>query len=150
MDLILWRHAEAEDGIPDLARQLTQRGRAQAQRVGGWLRQRLPSSTELLCSPAERCQQTAEAYSTTFTTLPELAPGASVRTLIKVAGWPRLDGCILLVSHQPTLGELASYLLCGEPMPWSIKKGAIWWITTRSKDRQTQAVLKAAVSPELL
>mgnify|MGYP003693557069 CR=1 FL=1 len=26
MDLILWRHAEAEDGSPDLARELTAKG----------------------------------------------------------------------------------------------------------------------------
>ena len=34
MDLILWRHADAEDGADDLARQLTAKGRKQAARVG--------------------------------------------------------------------------------------------------------------------
>ena len=33
MDLLLWRHAEAEDGIPDLKRKLTKRGEKQAQQM---------------------------------------------------------------------------------------------------------------------
>ena len=40
MDLILWRHAEAEDGVgkPDTERELTKRGRKQAERMAEWLR----------------------------------------------------------------------------------------------------------------
>ena len=40
MDLILWRHAEAqdpEDGMDDLARALTRRGEKQAARMAAWL-----------------------------------------------------------------------------------------------------------------
>ena len=36
MDLILWRHAEAEDGANDLARELTQKGHKQAARVADY------------------------------------------------------------------------------------------------------------------
>jgi len=44
MDLILWRHAEAEDagGKPDLERNLTRHGRKQAARMAEWLKPRLP------------------------------------------------------------------------------------------------------------
>jgi phosphohistidine phosphatase len=45
MDLILWRHAEAEEGGPDLERKLTPKGRKQAKRVAAWLLQRLPASS---------------------------------------------------------------------------------------------------------
>ena len=41
MDLILWRHAEAEEGDNDLARELTPKGEKQAARVAEWLLQRL-------------------------------------------------------------------------------------------------------------
>ena len=54
MDLILWRHAEAEEGGPDLERKLTPKGRKQAKRVAAWLLQRLPSRFALLSSPAVR------------------------------------------------------------------------------------------------
>ena len=33
MELLLWRHAEAEDGFPDAERRLTPRGEQQAQRM---------------------------------------------------------------------------------------------------------------------
>ena len=37
VDLILWRHAEAEPGEPDLGRRLTSKGLKQAERMGEWL-----------------------------------------------------------------------------------------------------------------
>ncbi len=37
MDLILWRHAEAEMSEPDMERVLTARGQKQARRMAGWL-----------------------------------------------------------------------------------------------------------------
>ena len=33
MELILWRHAEAEDGYPDLERALTEKGHEQAKKM---------------------------------------------------------------------------------------------------------------------
>ncbi len=51
MDLILWRHAEAEDGANDLARELTPKGVKQAARVAEWLLQRLPSRFRARCQP---------------------------------------------------------------------------------------------------
>ena len=41
MDLVLWRHADAESGIPDAERRLTPEGRRQAEHIAGWLRPRL-------------------------------------------------------------------------------------------------------------
>ena len=52
MDLILWRHAEAEPGEPDLGRRLTAKGHKQAERVGSWLDGHLPQTTRILVSPA--------------------------------------------------------------------------------------------------
>ena len=74
MDLILWRHAEAEPGEPDLARELTPRGVKQARRVAKWLEPRLPDACRILVSPAARAQQTALALERKFKTKNELAP----------------------------------------------------------------------------
>ena len=46
MNLILWRHAEAEDGVPDLERGLTDKGRRQADAAARWLRPYLNSRVE--------------------------------------------------------------------------------------------------------
>jgi phosphohistidine phosphatase SixA len=61
MDLILWRHADAEDAIPDLTRNLTTKGDRQAKRMAGWLRVHLPKQARILSSPANRSRQTADA-----------------------------------------------------------------------------------------
>ena len=48
MDLILWRHAEAEvlrEGSDDLARSLTPKGERQAARMATWLDGHLPEGT---------------------------------------------------------------------------------------------------------
>lgn len=80
MDLILWRHAEAEDwveGCDDLERSLTPRGEKQAARMAGWLDRQLPEATRILCSPARRCEQTALALGRKYKIKPELAPDGS-------------------------------------------------------------------------
>ena len=111
MDLILWRHAEAEPGEPDLGRRLTSKGLKQAERVAAWLETRLPDTTRILVSPADRTQQTALALGRKFRTVDEIAPGASVASLLAAAGWPDAREAVLVVGHQPTLGQVAATLL---------------------------------------
>ncbi|MSQ20237.1 MAG: hypothetical protein EXR39_11960 [Betaproteobacteria bacterium] len=90
MDLLLWRHAEAEDGANDLARKLTKRGEKQASRVASWLLERLPEQVLLLSSPAVRTRQTAVALGKPFDVEERLAPGRSLADLIAASGWPHV------------------------------------------------------------
>ncbi|MCC2675523.1 MAG: phosphohistidine phosphatase SixA, partial [Ramlibacter sp.] len=108
MDLIFWRHAEAEDehdGLADLDRALTSRGEKQAARVGAWLDRRLPEGTRVLSSPALRCEQTALALGRKFKLRDSLAPGATPAQLLEAAQWPDSRHPVMLVGHQPALGE---------------------------------------------
>jgi phosphohistidine phosphatase len=150
MDLILWRHAEAEEGGPDLARALTGKGRKQAAHVAEWLLQRLPAKFTLLASPAKRAQQTAEALEVKIRTVERLAPGARVGDILAAAGWPDHKGAVVVVGHQPDLGATVAHLLAGSVGDWSLKKGALCWIASRERDDQPQVVLRAAISPDLL
>jgi len=150
MDLILWRHAEAEDGSPDLARTLTEKGHRQAQAMAGWLRSRLPDATRILVSPAQRTQQTIAPLDRPFHTVAEIAPGASAAAVLGAAGWPDGHDTVLVVGHQPTLGEVASLLICGSEVGMAIKKGAIVWLTSRRREGQPQVVLKAVLPAELV
>ncbi|MDP2961384.1 MAG: histidine phosphatase family protein, partial [Sulfurimicrobium sp.] len=124
MDLILWRHAEAEDGFPDNTRKLTAKGEKQASLMGEWLRERLPKETRIIVSPAKRTQQTALALKCKFETLREIDVGASLPALLTAAGWPDAKGAVLVVGHQPVLGQAAALLLGGDEADWSVKKGA--------------------------
>jgi phosphohistidine phosphatase len=150
MDLILWRHAEAEPGEPDVGRRLTSKGLKQAERIAAWLEPRLPDTTRILVSPAARSEQTALALGRKYKTVDEIAPGASAEALLAAAGWPDSREPVLIVGHQPTLGEVAAMLLSGSPASWSVKKGAVWWLTNRTRNGDSAVVLKVAIGPDLV
>lgn len=149
MDLLLWRHADAADGEPDLQRPLTDKGHAQARRMAQWLDERLPDDTLILVSPALRAQQTAQSLKRRFTTCDEIQPGADAAAVLKAVGRPRAAATTLVVGHQPTLGQVASLLLTGAAGDLSVRKGAVWWISVR-RDRRELAVLRAMMTPEML
>lgn len=150
MDLILWRHCEAEPGEPDLGRRLTSKGAKQAERMAEWLERHLPDSCRILVSPADRAQQTALALQRKSRTVPELAPGASVTSVLAAANWPDSREPVMLVGHQPTLGMIASFLLSGEEAYWSVRKGAVWWLSNRVRDGGAAIVLKVVIGPDFL
>ena len=151
MDLILWRHAEAEEAAPggdDLKRALTTKGERQAERMAEWLNRRLAASTRILVSPALRCQQTAKALGRKFRTVAAIGPEASAEELVAVAGWPDAAQPVLVVGHQPTLGMAAALLLSGAPQPWALKKGAAWWLRHRPRSDDGAIVLQAVQWPD--
>lgn len=150
MELILWRHAQAEDGLPDLPRALTEKGQRQARQMAGFLRPRLPENTRILVSPATRAQQTARALTDDFITDSRLAPDAQPQALLNAAGWPTAGGCVLIVGHQPTLGQLAALLLTGNAGELSIRKGAIWWFSRRARLTGNDTALRLVMPPDLL
>ncbi|MGH8751032.1 MAG: SixA phosphatase family protein [Burkholderiales bacterium] len=150
MDLILWRHAEAEEGTPDLKRKLTKRGLKQAEMMADWLIPRLPEKFKIYSSPADRAQQTVQALGLPFTLTEHLGPGATAAHILAQVNWPVAKGAVVVVGHQPALGQVAALLLAGSEANWSIKKGALWWFSNRLRDDAAQTVLRAAITPDLL
>jgi len=150
MDLILWRHCEAEAGEPDLGRRLTSKGIKQAERMATWLDAHLPDTCRILVSPADRAQQTALALQRKFKTVPELSPGASVSAVLAAVNWPESREPVLVVGHQPTLGSVASFLLSGEEAYWSVRKGAVWWLSDRARDTGAAVTLKVVLGPDFV
>ena len=150
MDLLLWRHAEAEEGIPDLKRKLTKRGEKQAQQMAEWIIKHAPKNLRILVSPALRCQQTAQALGRPFETDKRLSTDSQVSHLLAAVGWPDggKESAVLVVGHQPTLGQAAALLLSGVEAGWTVKKGAVWWFSNRTRQGETQTVLRAAFSPD--
>ena len=151
MDLILWRHAEAEEpeeGQGDLERALTPRGEKQAARVAAWLDRQLPEGTRVLCSPARRCEQTVLALGRKYKVRDELAPDASADDILEAAQWPNARHPMLIVGHQPVLGETIGRLLGVDGGSCAVRKGAVWWLRTRERDGHEQTVVWAVHSPE--
>ena len=150
MDLILWRHADAEDGVPDAPRKLTAKGEKQALLMGQWLNANLPQQYKVMASPTVRTQQTAKALNKKIETVQALGPGADATTVLAAAGWPDAKGAVVIVGHQPTLARVAALLLAGAESDWSMKKGSVWWLSNRVRQNETQTVLRVMMSPEFL
>jgi phosphohistidine phosphatase len=152
MELILWRHAEASDGDPDAARTLTTKGQKQAAKMAAWLDRNLPSSCRVLVSPTVRTVQTAETLGRKFKVMEELAPGTSPQRILEIVGWPDAREPVLVVGHQPSLGQVASLILAGTTRDWSVRKANAWWLVARddSADGESGCYLKAVMGPDLL
>lgn len=153
MDLILWRHAEAEEGgpdLPDLRRRLTARGDKQARDVARWLREHLPKRCRILVSPAERTQETAHRLHLPYEIEPKVGVGGTATEVLKAAGWPASERTVLVIGHQPTLGQVAAKLLgCSSP-DLSIKKGGVWWFSQRERAGGMETLLRAVINPGFL
>lgn len=157
MDLILWRHAEAEDspeGDPrahlDLERSLTQRGEKQAARMSGWLDRQLPEGARIVVSPARRCEQTALALGRKYKIRTELAPDGTPAQLLELVQWPLSRSPVLVIGHQPTLGQTIAQLMGLQESDCPVKKGALWWLRSRDRDGYPQTVVVTVQSPEVL
>jgi phosphohistidine phosphatase len=157
MDLILWRHAEAEDleeteeGCgADLSRRLTPKGERQALRMAAWLDRQLPEGVRVFCSPAVRTEQTVIALGRKYKARDELRPDGSVDELLQLVQWPEARQPALIVGHQPTLGRTVARLLDWREEDCSIRKGAVWWLRQRERNGQVQTVIVTVQTPELL
>lgn len=153
MDLILWRHAEAVDVElvgDDMVRYLTPRGEKQARRMAEWLDRQMPDGAKVLVSPAVRAEQTANALGRKFKISSALAPLATPDQLLELVQWPHGKGCVLVVGHQPTLGNVIARLLGLPTSECALKKGALWWLRYRERDGVGQTVVVTVQSPELL
>ena len=155
MDLILWRHAEAEDSASsDLARRLTPRGERQAARMANWLESQLGNLSKrsiqwrVIASPALRAQQTAAALGMPVVTIGSIAPDAPVVAILRAANWPTNNQNVIVVGHQPTLGMVAGRLINGVEGYVSVKKGAVWWFRFSERDGESKTALVAMASPD--
>lgn len=153
MDLILWRHAEAIDLDlvgDDMARYLTPRGEKQATHMAGWLDRQLPAGAKVFASPAVRAEQTAKALGRKFKISAALAPLATAEQLLELVHWPQAKGCVLVVGHQPVLGQVIASLLGLQSCECAVKKGALWWLRFRERDEAGQVVVVTVQSPDML
>lgn len=153
MDLIFWRHAEAFeplDGQDDLSRTLTPKGEKQALRMSQWLDRQLPEGVRIISSPAVRCEQTVKPLGRKVKYKSEILPNATLDDLLVTSGWPDSKMSVLIVGHQPVLGQAIAYLLGLPNGECSVRKGAIWWLRSRVRDGITQTIVVSVQTPELL
>lgn len=161
MDLILWRHAEAMAAAEkqlgsapsagsDMERALTAKGEKQAAKIGAWLDRQLPERTRILVSPARRCEQTALAIGRKYKLKPELGPQETSARLLELIEWPHAKTPVLVIGHQPVLGQVVTQLLGLAGGECVVKKGSVWWLRSRYWQGEYTASVVSVQSPETL
>jgi phosphohistidine phosphatase len=153
MDLILWRHAEAEphkpDELADQLRVLTPKGARHASRVGAWLDRQLPSQCRILSSPATRCVQTAEGLGRKFQVVEALNTDSTPEAILEASGWPNARLPVVIVGHQPLLGQVAALAFTGAVHDWKIRKASVLWIAHKG-EADRDPFVRLAVGPDMV
>ena len=80
----------------------------------------------------------------------ELLPGGTPQDLLELVQWPRAKGAVLVVGHQPMLGQTIAHLLQLQAPECPVRKGSVWWLRQRQRSDHSQTVLMAVQSPEFL
>jgi|GEM_PF-111057 len=159
INLFLWRHAEAEDGWPDLARPLTAKGQRDASRVAKALAKQIGDNPCIVVSPAVRTRETVAPLvaktALQFDVDPRLAPGSDLRDVLgaledTIASCNGDGPSLVMVGHQPWVGQVARHLLTGHDGEWAVKKAAAWWLVRRARDGNAEWTLKSVLDPDLV
>ena len=132
MELLVIRHAKAEDGHPagDGARALVAKGFEQSERLGRFLKRTDRRPDVVLTSPLVRARQTAE----TLCQAAEMPgpvvqgwlacgmdPEAAIRELVAFSDFER----VAIVGHEPDLSSLIEWLLGCSGSSVEVKKASI-------------------------
>ncbi|MCE8020617.1 phosphohistidine phosphatase SixA [Halomonas sp. MCCC 1A11036] len=115
--LYIMRHGEAAPGYPDSERELTARGRGEAERMARWLGARVAKGARLYVSPYVRARQTAlplaEALGAEPEVLPIITPDDAPEAVCVWLLANADEAPIVLVSHMPLVGLLTGLLVEG-------------------------------------
>ncbi len=121
-ELLIVRHAKSSWDFPhlnDYDRPLNDRGKRDAPKMAKWLSSQALKADLIISSGAERAKNTAIAFQAVLNTPLKIddqlyhASRSKLLNIIKQAD--NNINCLILVSHNPGLNDLANYLLSGFP-----------------------------------
>ena len=159
--LYVMRHGIAEDASrdgSDAERALTEEGIRKTTQVAEGLKALEVRIDAVISSPLRRAEETARIAARILVPdlevelTPLLAGGIAAERIAGGLRPPKRAGSILLVGHQPDLGELASYLLTGSPhtAPLPFKKAGVAAIEVDGLPPRSTGVLHWFATPALL
>jgi phosphohistidine phosphatase len=160
MDILLIRHAIAEDrdafakvNDNDALRPLTDEGRRKMRKVASRLRRLVKRLDRIACSGLSRADETAAIVGKSYGRTPvvklrALEPGGEPQAVLDwLDEFPR-DSTIALVGHEPDLGRLLGYMVCGRPMRvLGFKKGGAALLHYDAGPAPAQGMLRWALTP---
>lgn len=158
MRLYLLRHGIAENGragFPDSERALTAEGRRKLKDVLGVARTAGVAPDAILTSPYKRALQTSEVaaqvlgYQAELIKSDVLVPGSAPADVWTELRAFRDQNQVLLVSHEPLIGNLLGYLLGAPSLNFDFKKGALARVDFDMFGPHPRGVLRWFLAPKL-
>ncbi len=157
MQVLLIRHAIAEDAQTGAAqdderRPLTELGRRRMRKGANRLRTVVEHIDVFATSPLQRARETAEILTRAYGAAPPveqpaLAPGGAAPAVQSWLGTLPADGVVALVGHEPDLGQLAGWFLCGSPRRLvEFKKGGAALLAFEGPPQVGTAILRWALT----
>jgi phosphohistidine phosphatase len=162
VDIYLLRHGDAVDRLTggyarDEERPLTDAGRAEARAAVGALRALGETPDLILTSPLVRAEATARIAADLLrparglARCDALAPGGEPDAIVRAIVAEGLPTRTLLVGHMPDLGELAGWLVWGDPgAALALRTGGLCRITTPDHPVAGSGDLRWLLTPKLL
>ncbi len=160
MELYVLRHGRAGQRGPeypdDSKRPLTRDGRSRIEKVAEAMEALGVRYDRLLTSPFTRALETAEIVaraqgtSATLEEARELEQGAGPEAVLrKIRREHGSDDALLLVGHEPDLGQLVSRLLTGanDGLGIALKKGGLVKLALESLAPRSRATLEWMLTP---
>ncbi|HWB99521.1 MAG TPA: histidine phosphatase family protein [Bryobacteraceae bacterium] len=148
MEIYLLRHGIAEEhvsGQPDEERALTAEGRAKLKRVLKRARAAGVRPALILTSPLVRAVETADVAQTVLGgrigKTGALRPDSTPQAVWQEIRRHKAEPAILLVGHEPLLGEVFGYLLGAGRGMVDLKKGALGRIDVERLSGEPRGVL---------
>jgi phosphohistidine phosphatase len=163
MDLLIIRHGIAEDkdvfattGQGDDLRPLTEKGRKKMARVARGLRAIVPQVALFAASPLVRARETADIvareYGGEIGEITEtLRPDASLDDFVEWLDSRGERTVVAVVGHEPHLGALATWLMCGTGESHiELKKGGACLVSFDDRPKRGGATLHWLMTPAQL
>jgi phosphohistidine phosphatase len=158
MFVYVLRHGIADDakqGEPDSSRALTSEGRKKLASVLDRARKGGAAPTSILTSPYLRAKQTARMAAQAFSCegsvveTSALVPSGSPELVWDEVSEYRSEQHLMVVGHEPLLGELVSYLLDSPSLRVDMRKAALVAISLESLRGSPRGVLQWMITPKL-
>jgi phosphohistidine phosphatase len=158
MFVYVLRHGIADDakpGEPDSSRALTAEGRKKLASVLDRAKKAGIAPAVILTSPYLRAKQTARMAAQAFSCegsvieTSALVPSGSPELVWDEISEYRSEEQLMVVGHEPLLGELVSYLLDSPSLRIDMRKAALVTISLESLRGGPRGVLQWMITPKL-
>ena len=162
MDIYLVRHGKAQERAPtmkgDASRKLTEAGKKELACISKAVNSMGVEPDRIVSSPLLRAKQTAQIVASRVKSKKrsvafwdELKPESTARDVLARLSALRPDDSLLLVGHEPLLGDLiGSLVFSGNGASIPLKKGGFAHLQCMVADSEISGVLRSLLTPKQL